>query len=88
MQTEKQYTVIRFFFSSSKILSKKCLCNINFGQTKLNENNFTSHGWALIEEIAPHAEDMAGEKEITCCVRSYHVYNAIWAAAIRVSAGV
>ena len=33
-------------------------------------------------EIAPHAEEMAGEKEIACCVRG-HVYKAIWAAAIR-----
>ena len=39
--------------------------------------------WALIEEIAPHAEEMAGEKEIACCVRGYHVYKNLWAAAIR-----
>ena len=26
---------------------------------------------------------MAGEKETACCVRSYHVYKDIWAAAIR-----
>jgi len=39
--------------------------------------------WALIEEIAPRAEEMAGEKEIACCVRCYHVYKDIWAAAIR-----
>jgi len=26
---------------------------------------------------------MAGEKEIACCVRGYHVYKDIWAAAIR-----
>ena len=38
--------------------------------------------WALIEEIAPRAEEMAGEKEIACCVRG-HVYLDIWAAAIR-----
>jgi len=38
--------------------------------------------WALIEEIAPHAEEMAGEKEMACCVRGYHVYKDIWAAAI------
>ena len=24
--------------------------------------------WALIEEIAPHAEEMACEKEVVCCV--------------------
>jgi len=29
----------------------------------LNENNFTSRvWWALIEEIAPRAEEVAGEK--------------------------
>ena len=39
--------------------------------------------WALIEEIAPRAKEMAGEKEIACCVRDYHVYKDIWAAAIR-----
>ena len=34
-----------------------------FGQTKLNENNFTSRRWcALIKEIAAHAKEMAGEK--------------------------
>ena len=34
-----------------------------FEKTKLDENNFTSRvWWALIEEIAPHAEEMAGEK--------------------------
>ena len=38
--------------------------------------------WALIEEITLHAEVMAGEKEIACCVRG-HVYLDIWAAAIR-----
>ena len=57
---------------------------IIFGKSKLNENNFTSHvWWALIEEIASHAEEMAGEKEIACCVRGYHIYKDIWAAAIR-----
>ena len=38
--------------------------------------------WALIEEIAPCAEGMAGEKETACCVRGYHVYKDIWAATI------
>ena len=38
--------------------------------------------WALIEEIAPRAEEMACEKETACCVRGYHVYKDIWAAAI------
>ena len=37
--------------------------------------------WALIEEITPRAEEMACEKEMTC-VRGYHVYKDIWAAAI------
>ena len=56
---------------------------IIFGQMKLNENNFTSCvWWALIEEIAPRAEEMAGEKEMAG-VRGYHVYKDIWAAAIR-----
>ena len=49
----------------------------------MNKSNFTSRQWwALIEEIAPRAEEMAGEKEIACCVRG-HVYKDIWAAAIR-----
>ena len=39
--------------------------------------------WALIEEIAQRAEEMAGEKEIACCVRGYHIYQDIWAAAIQ-----
>ena len=26
---------------------------------------------------------MAGEKEMACCARGYHVYKGIWAAAIR-----
>ena len=69
-------------FLYSKISSKKCSCKIIFGQTKLNENNFTSRRWALIEEITLRAEDMAGEKDIACCVRG-HVYKAIWAAAIQ-----
>ena len=75
-------TVIRFFLSS-KISSKKYSRKIIFGQTKLNENNFTSRvWWALIEEIAPRAKEMTDEKEIACCVRGYHVYKDIWAAAI------
>ena len=32
-------------------------------------------------EIAPRAEEMAGEKEMAC-VRGYCVYKDIWAAAI------
>ena len=38
--------------------------------------------WALIEEIASHAEEMAGEKEMAYYVRGYHVYKDILAAAI------
>ena len=37
---------------------------------------------ALIEEIAPCAKEMASEKKIAYCVRGYHVYHDIWAAAI------
>ena len=37
---------------------------------------------ALIENIALRAEEMAGVNEIACCVRGYHVYKDIWAAAI------
>ena len=49
----------------------------------MNKNNFTSRmWWSLIEEIAPHAKEMAGEKEMAC-VRGYYVYKDIWAAAIR-----
>ena len=48
----------------------------------MDENNFTSCvWWALIEEIALRAEEMAFEKEMACCVRGYHVYKDIWAAA-------
>ena len=51
---------------------------------KLNENNFTSRVWcALIEEIAARAKEMAGKKEIACCVRGYHEYKDIEAAATR-----
>ena len=56
---------------------------IIFRQTNLNENNFTSRvWWALIKKITPHSEEMAGEKEIACCVRGYHVYKDKLAAAI------
>ena len=49
----------------------------------MDENNFTSRvWWALIEKIAPCAEVMACEKEMACCVRGYHVYKDMWAAAI------
>ena len=49
----------------------------------MNENNFTSLvWWALIEEIALHAEEMASEKVMACCVRG-RVYKDIWATAIR-----
>ena len=39
--------------------------------------------WALIEEIALRAKEMTGEKEMAYCVRCYHAYKDIWAAAIR-----
>ena len=38
--------------------------------------------WALIEEIETHAEEMAGEKEMACCLRGYHENKDIWAATI------
>ena len=56
-----QSTVICFFSSSKLKYSRK----IFFIQTKLDENNFTSHvWWALIKEIAPRAEEMAYKKEM------------------------
>ena len=56
---------------------------IIFAQTKLNENNFTIRvWWALIEEIALRAKEMAGEKEMACCARGYIVYKNIWPAPI------
>ena len=49
----------------------------------MSEYNFTSCvWWGLIAEIAPRAEEIVGEKEIACCVRGYHIYKNIWAAAI------
>ena len=49
----------------------------------MNQNNFTSRVcmWWAFQEIAPCAEEMAGEKDMAC-VRGYHVYKDIWAAAI------
>ena len=45
-------------------MSKKYLSKTIFAQTNLNENNFISRvWWALIEEIALHCEEMAGENE-------------------------
>ena len=38
--------------------------------------------WALIEEFVPRAEEMAGEKEMACCVRGSHIYKDLWAVAI------
>ena len=38
---------------------------------------------ALIEGIAAHAKQMAGEKLVACCVRGYHEYKGIEAAATR-----
>ena len=33
--------------------------------------------WALIEEITPHSEEMADEKEMACCVSGYHIYEGM-----------
>ena len=71
---QASHTVIRFFLSS-KFSQKKYSCKIIFTQTKLDENN-------VIEKIALHAEVMACEKEMGCCVRGYHVYKDMWTAAI------
>ena len=47
--------------------------------TNLNENNCTSRvWWALIEAISPRAKEMAGEKEMGCFVRGYHIYEHMW----------
>ena len=35
-----------------------------------------------VEEIAPHAEEMACEKEMASCVRGCYVCKDIWTAAI------
>ena len=43
---------------------------------------YKSVWWALIEEIAQRAEEMACEKETACCVRGDYDYKDIWAAAI------
>ena len=51
------------FTSSTKFSLKKHSRKIIFRQTKLNENNFTSHVWcALIEKIAALAKEMTGER--------------------------
>ena len=52
-----------------------------FAQIELNENNFASRVWWAL--IAMGAEEMAGEKEMACCVRFYHINKVKWAAAIR-----
>ena len=61
---------------------QKYLWKIIFAQIKLDENNFTSCVWWALVEIALRAEEMACEKEIACCVRGYHIYKDMWAAAI------
>ena len=54
-----------------------------FRTDQIEQKYFTSRvWWALFEEIAQRAEEMVCEKETACCVRSYHVYKDIWAAAI------
>ena len=64
-------------FLSSKISTKIYSREIIFRQTKFTCTSCV--WWALIEEIAPHAKEMAGEKEIACCVRGYW---DIWAAVL------
>ena len=50
----------------------------NFWTDQIERKYFTSRvWWALIEEIAQRAEEMACEKETACCVRGYHVYKDI-----------
>ena len=49
---------------------------------QIERKYFTSRVWWALIEIPPCAEEMAGAKEIACCVRGYHVYKDIWAAAI------
>ena len=69
--------MLSFTSSNLKFLSKEYLGKTIFAQTNLNKNNFTSRiWWALIEEIALHFEEIAGEKEMTC-VRGYHVYEGM-----------
>ena len=52
---------------------------------KVYENIFTIRVWWALIEVAPHAVEIEmacyGEKEVACCVRGYHVYKDIWAAA-------
>ena len=45
-----------------------------------NKNKVTSHMWWPLNTL--HAEELAGEKEMACCVRGYKVYEDMWAAAI------
>ena len=60
----------------------KIVVESNFHTDKFGRKSFTIRvWWALIEEIAPCAKEMAGEKEMACCVRGYHVYEEKWAAA-------
>ena len=55
----------------------------NFWTDQIERKNFyKSHVVGIIEEITPRAEELAGEKEMACCVRGYHIYKDIWAAAI------
>ena len=70
------------FFRLVKLSSKKYSWKIIFAQIKLDENNFTSCVWWALVEITLRAEEMVCEKEMACCVRGYHVYKDMWAAAI------
>ena len=55
----------------------------NVRTDQIERKYFTSRvWWALIEEIAQRAEEMACEKETACCVRGDHDYKDIWAATI------
>ena len=47
-----------------------------FQTDQIERKYFTSRvWWALSEEIAQRAEEMACEKETASCVRGYHVYK-------------
>jgi len=64
-------TAIHFILSSK--FCQKYSHKIILVHTKSNEINLQVVWWALIEEIAPHAEGVAGEKEMACCVRGYYI---------------
>jgi len=52
-----------FSMAIPRTLTPSCITWSYSANRPLNENNFTSRVWcALIEEIAVHAKEMAGEK--------------------------